>query len=117
MNRVLAVAVAAAGSLLLLGCSSDEGGETVAITASDTACDVAVTSLAKGSHTFEVENAGDVVTEVYVYAPGDKVVTEKENIGPGTRARFTAKLDPGTYEIACKPGQKGSGIRQPLTVT
>ncbi len=114
MKRLFAVA--AGSAFLFLGCSSDNG-EAVAITASDTACDVAKTTLAKGSHTFEVENAGKVVTEVYVYAPGDKVVTEKENIGPGTKAKFTVKLDPGSYEIACKPGQKGNGIRQPLTVT
>jgi iron uptake system component EfeO len=44
------------------------------------------------------------------------VVTEKEHIGPGTQARFSVSLKPGEYEIACKPGEKGSGIRQTITV-
>ena len=97
--------------------SSDSGGSAIAVTATDTECQVAATELKAGSHTFEVDNKGRVVTEVYVYGPGDKVVTEKEDIGPGTRARFKATLTPGRYEVACKPGQSGNGIRQPITVT
>jgi iron uptake system component EfeO len=89
----------------------------VAVTATATECRVAATQLEAGTHTFEVENKGGEVTEVYVYGPGDKVVTEKENIGPGTRARFQATLPAGSYEVACKPGQRGSGIRQAITVT
>ena len=45
------------------------------------------------------------------------VVAEVENIGPGTSRDMTADLAPGTYEIACKPGQTGDGIRAQLTVT
>jgi iron uptake system component EfeO len=89
----------------------------VAVTSTATECRVATTHLEAGKHTFEVENKGDAVTEVYVYGPGDKVITEKENIGPGTRARFQATLAAGTYEVACKPGQRGSGIRQAITVS
>lgn len=111
--------------LLLLGaalglaaaCSSTDSGDAVAITASDTACQVAKTSFDAGKQSFEVRNDGSKVTEVYVYAPGDRVVTEKEDIGPGTSATFSADLSAGTYEIACKPGQTGSGIRQTITVT
>ncbi|MDQ3897529.1 MAG: cupredoxin domain-containing protein, partial [Actinomycetota bacterium] len=81
-----------------------------------TECRVAQTQLPSGKHSFSVDNQGSETTEVYVYAAGDKVVTEKEHIGPGTKARFSATLDPGEYEIACKPGEKGSGIRQRITV-
>ena len=97
--------------------SSDSGGSAIAVTATDTECQVAATELEAGSHTFEVDNKGHVVTEVYVYGPGDKVVTEKEDIGPGTRARFKATLAPGPYEVTCKPGQRGNGIRQAISVT
>jgi len=111
--------VGAAGWLALAACtsSSPSSGPAVAVTATDTECRVATTSLTPGTYTFEVENTGGQATEVYVYGPGKKIVSEKENIGPGTTARFTAKLATGSYEVACKPGQKGDGIRQPLNVT
>lgn len=112
-------AVAAAAALLALGaCSSDSGstGATIAITSTATACDVSNTQLPAGKHTFTVDNKGSDVTEVYVYAAGNKIVTEKEHIGPGTQAKFTADLAPGEYEIACKPGEKGNGIRQKITI-
>ena len=48
--------------------------------------------------------------------PDDRIVTERENIGPGTKAKITAEIKAGTYEIACKPGMKGDGIRQKVTV-
>jgi uncharacterized cupredoxin-like copper-binding protein len=68
-----------------------------------------------------VTNDGSKVTEVYVYAKsGDaftRVVSEVENIGPGTSRDLDVDLSAGTYEVACKPGQKGDGIRQKITVT
>lgn len=113
--RRLPLAAALAGALVLTGCG--DSGEAVAITATDSSCKVADTSLAAGKTTFRVVNDGKKVTEVYVYGPEDRVVTERENIGPGTRASFSADLAAGSYEIACKPGQTGSGIRQAVTVT
>lgn len=64
-----------------------------------------------------VENKGSKVTEVYVLFPDDRIVTERENIGPGTKAKVTAEVKAGSYEIVCKPGMKGDGIRQKVTVT
>lgn len=101
----------------LAACSNGAGSAAVAITATDSACTVAKTDLTAGRTTFRVKNDGKDVTEVYVYAPGDKVVTEKENIGPGTSATFTANLSAGHYQVACKPGQKGDGIRTDVHVT
>ena len=43
-------------------------------------------SFPAGHVKLDVENKGSKVTEVYVYAPGDRIVTERENIGPGTNA-------------------------------
>jgi iron uptake system component EfeO len=105
--------------LALTACSSDGGGggDAIAITSTATECRVATPTVAAGKHTFTLENTGTAVTEVYIYASGDKVVTEKENVGPGTKATFSATLKAGQYEVACKPGQTGNGIRQPLTVT
>ncbi|MER5686174.1 cupredoxin domain-containing protein [Streptomyces sp. NPDC002205] len=100
--------------------STDSGSDTVAVTATDTACKVAKTELSAGEAHFAVTNKGDKATEVYVYGEHDgtytKVVTEAENIGPGTSRDMKVKLGGGTYEIACKPGQAGDGIRQKITV-
>jgi uncharacterized cupredoxin-like copper-binding protein len=105
-------------ALVVFGaCSSDESGPVIDIAASDESCVPSETDLAAGATTFRVKNDGSQVTEVYVYAEGDRVVTERENIGPGTTVDFNVDLAAGTYEIACKPGQVGDGIRQTITVT
>jgi plastocyanin len=103
--------------LLVLAACSNGSSSSIAITATDTECRVAKTDLPAGHTTFRVTNDGKDVTEVYVYADGDKVVTEKEDIGPGTSATFTADLAADHYEVACKPGQKGNGIRTDIHVT
>lgn len=99
-------------------CGSGDSEQTsVAVTASDTACVVANDDLDAGPIAFEIKNEGKKVTEVYVYGPGDKVITERENIGPGTSATMNVDLAAGEYEIACKPGQMGNGIRTAIAVT
>ncbi|WP_238453011.1 hypothetical protein [Micromonospora sp. ATA51] len=93
----------------------------MAITATDSACDVARTSFDPGTVTFTVNNKGSQTTEVYVYGQqGDaftKVVAEVENIGPGLTRDLSVTFASGRYEIACKPGQTGNGIRTPITVS
>lgn len=117
MRRLVAAGGAFALSVALTACSdTDTGGEAIEIIATQTECRVARTELTSGKHSFRVDNQGSDVTEVYVYAKGDKVVTEKEHIGPGTKATFSATLAPGEYEVACKPGERGNGIRQKITV-
>jgi hypothetical protein len=112
----------AAGLTACGGDSSSAGsGTDVDVTAKDDACTLSQTELPAGGTTFAVTNDGSKVTEVYVYAKsGDaftKVVSEVENIGPGTSRDMDVDLAAGTYEVACKPGQKGDGIRQQITVT
>ena len=95
-------------------------GSAVRIDASDTACALDRTTLAPGETKFSVKNKGSKTTEVYVYgAAGDiftKVQGEVENIGPGTSREMKVDLAAGSYEVACKPGQKGDGIRTKITV-
>jgi uncharacterized cupredoxin-like copper-binding protein len=99
----------------LAACSS-ESGDTIAVTASDTSCKVAETELPAGTTRLKVTNEGSDVTEVYVYTLDDEVKGEVENIGPGTSRTLTADLTAGRYEVACKPGMKGDGIRTPIRV-
>jgi uncharacterized cupredoxin-like copper-binding protein len=105
-------------ALLTLGaCSSDDTKGAIDVTATNDRCDVAKTDLPAGKSTFAVTNDGDDVTEVYVYGQGDEVKGEVENIGPGTSRNLTVDLTAGEYEVACKPGMKGDGIRATINVT
>lgn len=119
---LLAVPLALAA---LTACGGDSGGAAsgteVSVIATDDTCELDETDLPAGDVTFAVTNEGDKVTEVYVYGEQDggftKVVSEVENIGPGTSRDMDVDLAAGTYQIACKPGQQGDGIRQDVTVT
>ncbi|GAA2458826.1 iron uptake system protein EfeO [Actinomadura vinacea] len=99
------------------GAGAGGAGGAVAIKASDDRCEVGKHDFAAGTLRFRVANEGRKVTEVYVYAPGDKIITERENIGPGQAVELTVQLGAGNYQIACKPGMVGNGIRQDITVT
>lgn len=112
-----AIAATAVMALTACGVSSKTAkGDTIPVVATDTTCEVGAATLPAGAHTFAISNKGNRVTEVYIYAPGDKIVAEKENIGPGTSYNLTTDLREGSYEVACKPGMKGDGIRSQLTV-
>jgi iron uptake system component EfeO len=54
---------------------------------------------------------------VYVYTPAGDIMGEVENIGPGTSRDLTVELDPGLYEVVCKPGMVGDGIATSITAT
>ena len=94
---------------------------TVAVAAGEDSCDVERTELEAGAVTFAVTNEGSSTTEVYVYGEDEgeftRVVAEVENIGPGISRDLETDLAAGSYEIACKPGQTGDGIRTPISVT
>jgi iron uptake system component EfeO len=89
----------------------------ITVAASDTDCKVGVAQVAAGTSTFSITNGGSKVTEFYVYAPGDRVMAELENIVPGLTRDLIAELPAGTYETVCKPGMVGKGIRNALNVT
>ncbi|MGX6601960.1 iron uptake system protein EfeO [Micromonosporaceae bacterium Da 78-11] len=101
--------------------STDEAGATsggpVTVKASDTACEVGAATLDAGTSVFAITNSGNKVTEFYVYAAGDRVMGEVENIAPGLSRQLHVELPAGTYETACKPGMIGKGIRNALTVS
>ena len=121
--RILAlVAVGTLGGALA-ACGGDKSDGTAAgasgpitVKASDTACDVAKNSLDAGTHVFQIANSGSKVTEFYVYAAGDRVMGEVENITPGLSRELRVELPAGSYQTACKPGMIGTGIRAALTV-
>jgi iron uptake system component EfeO len=120
------MAVVAAGVLAgggVAACSDDAGSEgtdaggPIAVGASDSTCDVGKTDVAAGTVVFAVNNKGSKVTEFYVYAAGDRVMGEVENITPGLTRELRVELPAGAYETACKPGMIGKGIRGALKVS
>ncbi|MEU1585622.1 iron uptake system protein EfeO [Micromonospora sp. NPDC005710] len=119
-------ALAAAGVLATAGlaaCSDSDkadpaaAGGAIAVKATDTACEVGSTDLGAGTATFKITNSGAKVTEFYVYADGDRVMGEVENIAPGLSRELHVELPAGTYQTACKPGMSGKGIRGALKVS
>ncbi|MGB3438468.1 MAG: iron uptake system protein EfeO [Actinophytocola sp.] len=107
---------------MLTGCGtatpSEKSGGAIAVSASDDKCEVARGTADAGTITFEVTNKGSRVTEFYLYAEGDRIMGEVENVTPGLTRRLIIEVtDSGKYETACKPGMQGKGIRDAFTVT
>jgi iron uptake system component EfeO len=104
-------------------CSKDPAPSTgtqngpIAVKATDSGCEVARGESPAGTVTFTVKNEGNKVTEFYVYAAGDRVMGEVENITPGLTRELRVELAAGTYETACKPGMIGRGIRGAFKVS
>ncbi|MEU6313667.1 iron uptake system protein EfeO [Streptomyces sp. NPDC047014] len=116
----VAAASVAAALTVVTACSqkSDAGSDgAIKVAASDSACEVSKTEFPAGKVQLDVENKGAKVTEVYVLFPDARIVTERENIGPGTKASITAEIKAGDYEIVCKPGMKGEGFAQKVKAT
>src|SRR5882757_4309645 len=120
----LSVATAVAGAAVLTavtGCTeksdTSSSDNLVEVTATDSKCEVSRTEFPAGHVKISVENKGSKVTEVYLLFPDDRIVTERENIGPGTKQTVTAEVKAGDYLIACKPGMTGDGIRQDVKAT
>ncbi|WP_327364318.1 iron uptake system protein EfeO [Streptomyces sp. NBC_01296] len=119
-SALLAAACLAIVTATATGCAQKSNGGSAGalqVTASDSACEVSKTDFPAGKVTIQVENKGSKVTELYVLFPDDRIVAERENIGPGTKATITAEIKAGDYEFACKPGMKGDGIRIKVKAT
>ncbi|MCW2677973.1 MAG: efeO [Modestobacter sp.] len=125
-NRPVVLGLTGVAALTLAACgggsgsgssASDNAGDDITVAAGDDSCAVAKADLDAGTHRFTVTNSGSKVTEFYVYADGDRVMGEVENIAPGVARELLVQLPAGTYETACKPGMTGDGIRTTLTVS
>ncbi|MEU6367215.1 iron uptake system protein EfeO [Streptomyces sp. NPDC046931] len=118
LSVVTAAAAAALTAVTACTAKSDaKEGDAIQVTAADSKCETSTKSVPAGHVTLSIENKGSKATEVEIVFPDDRIVSEKENIGPGTKYTLTAEVKAGSYEIACRPGMKGHGVRQKLTVT
>ncbi|MFG3283712.1 iron uptake system protein EfeO [Streptomyces sp. NPDC048111] len=122
-TTVVTAAAAVAALTAVTGCAdksdakADGAAGSVQITATDSSCKLSKTDIPAGHVKFDIQNKGSKVTEVYLLFPDDRIVAERENIGPGLKQQLTAEVKAGSYEVACKPGMKGDGIRQKVSVT
>jgi iron uptake system component EfeO len=128
LHSSLALTAAALAGVALTSCQAKEEakpadpGESapaaIAVAASDTACELSGTEASTGPSTFVITNNGTKVTEFYVYGEGERVMGEVENISPGLQRKLIVQLgEPGTYQMACKPGMVGDGMRADFKVT
>ncbi|WP_203842640.1 iron uptake system protein EfeO [Winogradskya humida] len=122
--RLLALAAIGVLGGSLAACGGDDSsssdsasGGPIVVKASDTACEVAATSANAGTSVFTITNGGNKITEFYVYAAGDRIMGEVENIAPGLSRDLHVELPAGSYETACKPGMIGKGLRAAFTVS
>ena len=122
LHSSLALTAAALAGVALTSCQAKEEAKPaepgksapaeIAVTASDSACELSGNEGATGANTFVITNNGNKVTEFYVYGEGERVMGEVENISPGLQRKLIVQLtEPGTYQTACKPGMVGDGIR------
>ena len=123
-TRILATVAAGSLGVTLAACDggatsgpSATGGGPISVKATDTTCEIGQNTLTAGTHIFAVTNAGAKVTEFYVYGAGDRVMGEVENITPGLSRELRVELPAGSYQMACKPGMIGDGIRAVVTVS
>ena len=118
-NSLAAAGVLTIAALTLSACAKETttSSGALTVTATDSGCQVSTTKLDAGPSTFKVTNGGNKVTEFYIYAEGDRIMGEVENIGPGLSRNLVVDLPKGTYQGACKPGMVGDGIRQAINVT
>jgi iron uptake system component EfeO len=108
-----ALAIVAAGGLLA-GCVPNAPAGAATIIAVDSTADdcvLDIATVASGTVTFRVTNSGDRITEFYLLgADGLSIVSEVENIAPGSSRDLTVVAQPGEYFTECKPGMIGAGV-------
>ena len=85
------------------------GSNTINVKITDKGCEVSSKSFPSGQVTFKISNEGTVPNEFEVLTENKlQIVSEKENIGPGTSTELTTALKEGTYYSACKPNMVGA---------
>ncbi len=101
------------------GASGSGSPQEITVTLTDDACKLSSTSFPSGVVTFTITNSGSAPNELEILTEDKlQIVSEQENIGPGTTAKLTTSLKEGTYYAACKPNMVGElkGVTQ-LTIT
>jgi uncharacterized cupredoxin-like copper-binding protein len=110
MIRVLFVAALAASS-------SVAAAQSIPVTLSEWKVELGRDTVAAGSVTFKIKNAGTMTHGFYVRGTG--VAKGSKEIPAGQEAPFTVILKPGTYELYCPMSDlshKMAGMSRTLVV-
>jgi plastocyanin len=92
--------------------ASTSSGKTIQVTEKEWKVSLPVSSLAAGTYTFDVHNAGKIPHDLAVTA-GQKTPLIK----PGGEAKLTVKLAAGSYTLYCTvAGHKQLGMQAQLRV-
>lgn len=94
-----------------------DGNQVVKVTATDTGCIPAKTSVHAGRVWFEVTNKGMMPTKMFLERTTGKELIVVQNVQPNASGAFRALVKKGKYLLACQPGMGNTQIRTPLTVT
>ncbi len=101
------------------GASGSGKAQEITVTLTDDSCQLSSTSFPSGVVTFTITNSGSAPNELEILTEDKlQIISEQENIGPGTTAKLTTSLKEGTCYAACKPNMVGElkGVTQ-LTIT
>ncbi|MEU5539821.1 EfeM/EfeO family lipoprotein [Streptomyces sp. NPDC020362] len=104
---VFVLALAVGGTLLAFSLGDGHrtrAARTVTVEVSPSHCGRGWSRPTPGVQTFDLHNASDGASEVYLEDPANQVVYgEVEGIGPGTTRQLTVRLGKGTYAFKCVP--------------
>ena len=90
------------------GASGSGKAQEITVTLTDDSCKLSSTSFPSGVVTFTITNSGTVPNEFEVLTEDKlQIISEQENIGPGTTTKLTTSLKEGTCYAACKPNMVG----------
>ena len=90
------------------GASGSGASQEITVTLTDDACKLSSASFPSGVVTFTITNSGSAPNELEILTEDKlQIVSEQENIGPGTTTKLTTSLKEGTCYAACKPNMVG----------
>ena len=125
-NGVLAAALTlalGAGCVGMTGCAANNSGSSsdgpIEVKITDTSCEVASNEVPSGTVTFSITNSGTATNEFEILAEDQlQIISERENLTPGTTVELTVQLEPGSYYTASKTNMVGALVgTTALTVT
>lgn len=88
--------------------SASGSAGTITVTITDDGCELSPATAPAGQVTFSITNSGSVPNEFEILAEDRlRILSEKENIGPGTTVSLTTALREGTCFTASKPNMVG----------
>ena len=115
-NGVVAAALAlalGAGCVGMTGCAANNNGGSsdgpIEVKITDTSCEVSASEVPSGTVTFNITNSGTATNEFEILAEDQlQIISERENLTPGTTVELTVQLEPGSYYTASKTNMVGA---------